>query len=259
MNMLLFIQLLSMMAVAAATAFGPTAATIKLDGRSLLHPHPQNDDDKNLVANKQFLNHQSFTRHHNHHAVVRTNNNSNNNNSNSNSNSNNSNNNNNKNKNKNKNKNRNNKNNKNNKNNNSNNNNLLSIMTATSAIGRIVPVKIGARHPPTLRIITGARPTTTTLRVITQQDDGDNVMAAQRLHDISFVCLNRRDTYQQHGFDIDIGRIVPVKIGARPTTLRIITQQDDDNNVMAAQRLHDNSFVRLDRHDTYQHGFDNDG
>ena len=135
-----------MMAVAAATAFGPTAATIKLDGRSLLHPHPQNDDDKNLVAIKQLLNHPSFTHHHHHHAVVRTNNNI------------------------------------------INNNNLLS-MTATSAVGRIVPVK------------TGARPTT--LRVITQQYDGDNVMADQQLHGNSFVRLDRRDTYQQHGFEID--------------------------------------------------------
>ena len=184
-----------MMAVAAATAFGPTtAATIKLDGRSLLHPHPQNDDDKNLVANKQLLNHPSFTHHnhhhhhhhHHHHAVVHTNN-INNNNSSSSSSSSSSSNNNNKNNNKN-----NYKNNKNNKNNNSNNNNLLS-MTATSAIGRIVPIK------------TGTRPTTTTLRVIAQQDDDDNVMTDQRLHDNSFVRLDRRDTdtYQQHGFEID--------------------------------------------------------
>ena len=129
-----------MMAITAATAFGPTtAATIKLDGRSLLHPHPQNDDNKNLVANKQLLNQHSFTHHHHHAVVHNTNNNTNN-----------------------------------------INNNLLSSMTATSAVGRIVPVK------------TGARPTN--LHIITQQDDDDNVMATQRLHDNSFVRLNRRDT-----------------------------------------------------------------
>jgi len=65
------------------------------------------------------------------------------------------------------------------------NDNKLLPMTATSAssIGSIISVKTGSA----------------TLRAIIQQDDGNNVMVNQQLHDNSCVSLLNR----QHGFNID--------------------------------------------------------